>query len=255
MDHPNNTPAEFRVTLPHSLDLDGEWEMGLVEIQYPYSWNNLQGGTDTSIQDNWILINMQPSYYNGIIEVYVPAGSFSDVDDLIIAIREAMKNWKPPQDSKSKRFDLSQLFKISYDKTYKRVQIKLNPTGIKGAVLCKSLQYMLGWGASWSRAFTKSVNNANYPPDLTSGFNTLYVYCDLVQPQIVGNILAPLIRTVPISGKFGETVDKVFLGPHYIPLRSKRFDTIEFSIRTDRNEPVLFNFGKVIVKLHLRRKQ
>ncbi len=255
MDFPTNTPAEFRVTLPNSLDLNGEWELGLVEIQYPHSWNNLQGGTDTPNQDNWILINMQPSYYNGVIEVYVPAGSYSDVDTLIMAVREAMKNWKPPQGTKSKSFDLSRLFMISYDKTYRRVKIKLNPTAIKGSVLSQNLQYIFGFGGRWSRAFTKSVNYANYPVDLSSGFNTLYVYCDLVQPQIVGNILASLIRTVPISGEFGETVDKVFLGPHYIPLRTKSFDTIEFSIRTDRNKPVLFNFGKVIVKVHLRWKQ
>ncbi len=256
MDFPTNTPAEFRVALPNSLELNGEWELGLVEIQYPYSWNNLQGGTDTSKQDNWFLINMQPSYYNGVIEVHVPAGSYSDVDNLIIAIQEAVKNWKPPQDTKSKKsFDLSQLFKISYDKMYRRVKIKLKPTGIKAAVCGENLQYVLGYGGGWSRLFTKPVNYANYPPDLSAGFNTLYVYCDLVQPQIVGNILAPLIRTVPISGEFGETVDKVFLGPHYIPLRTKSFDTIEFSIKTDRNKPVLFNFGKVIVKVHLRRKQ
>jgi hypothetical protein len=34
---PNNTLASFTTRLPEMLDLDGSWEIGLAEIQYPHS--------------------------------------------------------------------------------------------------------------------------------------------------------------------------------------------------------------------------
>ena len=36
--------------------------------------------------------------------------------------------------------------------------------------------------------------------NLTQGFDTLYIYTDVVESRIVGDALAPLLRAVPISG-------------------------------------------------------
>ena len=40
---PNNTLTEYRVGLPQTVSLIGDWEVGLTEIHYPDSWNNVQG--------------------------------------------------------------------------------------------------------------------------------------------------------------------------------------------------------------------
>ena len=39
--------------------------------------------------------------------------------------------------------------------------------------------------------------------NMTHGFDTLYVYTDIVESRIVGDTLAPLLRAVPISGLHG----------------------------------------------------
>ena len=39
----NNTLTEYRVGLPQTVSLTGDWEVGLAEIHYPHSWNNVQG--------------------------------------------------------------------------------------------------------------------------------------------------------------------------------------------------------------------
>ena len=39
---PHNTLTEYRVSLPQTLNLTGEWEVALTEIHYPHSWNNIQ---------------------------------------------------------------------------------------------------------------------------------------------------------------------------------------------------------------------
>ena len=39
---PNNTLTEYRVGLPQTINLTGEWEVALTESHYPRSWNNVQ---------------------------------------------------------------------------------------------------------------------------------------------------------------------------------------------------------------------
>ena len=36
--YPNNVLSDFCVKLPHAIELEGSWELALVEIQYPTSW-------------------------------------------------------------------------------------------------------------------------------------------------------------------------------------------------------------------------
>ena len=39
--HRTNTQANFTNLLPNSIDLTEDWEVGLVEIQYPHNWYNV----------------------------------------------------------------------------------------------------------------------------------------------------------------------------------------------------------------------
>ena len=42
--YPTNTLTNFTAQLPNSLFLDGDREVGLAEIQYPYTGNNIRSG-------------------------------------------------------------------------------------------------------------------------------------------------------------------------------------------------------------------
>ena len=37
---PDNKTSNFVTKLPRTLQLDGEWEVGLAEIVYPHTWYN-----------------------------------------------------------------------------------------------------------------------------------------------------------------------------------------------------------------------
>ena len=63
-----------------------------------------------------------------------------------------------------------------------------------------------------------------------------------------------MLRIVPISGNFGEIVEKTFVAPHYVPILKKVFSSIDISIKTDQDRPFAFQFGKSIVKLHFRKR-
>ena len=117
-----------------------------------------------------------------------------------------------------------------------------------------SIKYMLGLEGAFIKAGT---NYPKYSPDLSGGLSTLFVHCSIVEPQVIGNSKSELLRTVPINSRkrFGDIVHELFVSPHYIEVLHKNFDHINIEIRSDTGEPIPFEFGKVVCKLHFRKSK
>ena len=71
----------------------------------------------------------------------------------------------------------------------------------------------------------------------------------------VGDVVAPLLRVIGVTGKQGDTVRKTYDKPMYVPVRMKNFDSIEIDIRTDTGESVPFQYGKSEVILHFKLRK
>ena len=84
--------------------------------------------------------------------------------------------------------------------------------------------------------------------------HNLYVYCDIVEHQIVGNARAPLLRTVAVQNRHGRDISINYERPHYISVNRKLFQEIEIDIRDATGRKIPFQRGRVIVKLHFRKK-
>ena len=78
--------------------------------------------------------------------------------------------------------------------------------------------------------------------DLRRGFESICVYSSIVEQRIVGDKIAPLLRIVPITERYGHMVTARFDNVHYIPVLSREFGSVE-----------TFERGKVTVTLHFRR--
>ena len=93
----------------------------------------------------------------------------------------------------------------------------------------------------------------NRPIYLDQGMTSLYIYCDIVQPQVVGNTFEPLMRTVGVSSeaRFGENVTEIFESPYYLPLSRSSFQEVTVNIRNDIGLAPSFMFGRVTITLHL----
>jgi hypothetical protein len=89
--------------------------------------------------------------------------------------------------------------------------------------------------------------------DVNRGTHTIFVYCDVVQDSIVGDVKAPLLRSVIANARYGEDKREVFSKPMYMPLRTNQFDTIRISIKDESGRPIKFNYGNSCVTLHFRR--
>lgn len=86
--------------------------------------------------------------------------------------------------------------------------------------------------------------------------HSLYVYCSIIKPVLVGNCEAPLIRRVeiPNNKNFGDTIEINYPQPQYYPLVSYEFDNIEIDIKDDTDNSLDFAFGRTAVTLHFRKK-
>jgi hypothetical protein len=292
-DFPSNKTSNYRVRLANPVELGGagEWECGLAQIDYPHSFDNVARDRSAAggggLPDNRFVVKLAATElaksekrsqsakeYRLKLRFAVPAGSYDTVDGLVEAINNSIA--KTDFDARtvakynSKRArspaKLEKLVKwynrkrladgppvfAAYNPGVRRIHFN-NKWGINSLLFSPKLQYILGVaGERWVRLFPSGYVT-DYPPDLTAGFNTLFIYCNLIEPQIVGNALTPLLRTVAIEGKQGDFVSSIFPSPHYVKVQTKTFDTVDIAVKNDQGQDVRFNYGKVIVKLHLRR--
>ena len=88
-----------------------------------------------------------------------------------------------------------------------------------------------------------------------SSINAIYVYCDIVEPQIVGDVLTQLQDVIPVKGRSGENISRRFDKPHYRPVLKKNFSNIHIFLRDDQGNSIRFRKGKSNITLHLRRQK
>ena len=147
--------------------------------------------------------------------------------------------------------------KFSYDPVTQKVCVHMK--GDTTFMLYGDLPDILGFGTGdgvvirTTLTDRKTLTQGNSIVDLRRGFESLYVCSSIVEPRIVGDKIAPLLRIVPITGRHGEMVTARFDHVQYIPLLSREFGSIEKEIRDDTCRPVPFERGKVTVTLHFRR--
>jgi hypothetical protein len=98
--------------------------------------------------------------------------------------------------------------------------------------------------------------NSRYTVASHRGFATLFFYCDVLAPRIVGDSNASLLISLPNVNKrslFGDVVNNRIVKIRYYPVAKRRFHTIRIDVRTDVATPVRFEGGKVFVELHFRK--
>src|ERR1700678_4414996 len=89
--------------------------------------------------------------------------------------------------------------------------------------------------------------------NLSTELNSLYVYCDLIESQMVGDTLVPLLRIVHVNDDDPTRVTKTYERPYYIPVEQKLLQSIEIDIRDCFGRAIRFTSGDhVVAVLHFR---
>jgi hypothetical protein len=112
-------------------------------------------------------------------------------------------------------------------------------------------------------------NNDKYPDfymlsinsrEVQSNFakhDTLYVYTDIIYPQLVGDYEAPLLGIVPVpSLPYGAIHTHTFVRNDYLPVKGKTIDKINIRVVTELGYDVPFPnvSSSVLVSLAFKRK-
>jgi hypothetical protein len=134
--------------------------------------------------------------------VLLPDGYYSSAKRIIKTI-----------DGKKHRTEL----KNKCDMGFSEINLKINMKVKKDCqvIISPLLQSMLGFRQA---IFSAGEYVSDWVADVKKGLNSLYVYCPLVEPRMVGDAQVPLLRIVPLEGRDGEMITRVFDPIQYCPL-------------------------------------
>lgn len=276
-----NTTSNFRVTLPQRIHLEGDWVVGLCEIIYPHTWVNIRDGEENVIKmlyvplQKWIRVKIKPGHYATIEKVLlavtdaieeesarlefilqsIVAAKLNNLDEAAASAETTTMTSAAPKKkilSVVERFPtVSESLSFTLDEQLQRVRILFNNQTIDNIELPASLQHMLGFK---EKTVQHSNTIASYYPDLRAGFESLYVYSNIIDNQFVGDVQVPLLRIVNVTGNRLDIVDRIYDNPHYCNVLQKDIETIEMYLKNDFGEPISFEFGKVVIKLHFKKR-
>jgi len=242
--YPDNTVTEYSTKLPFPLELDGQWEVGLAEMTYPITWYNVER-EECRLELQFASADL----FRGNSMLFVPEGRYETARELVEETRRMVhKHFRKmakvrnntllkPEDFLNDGFN---------DRTQK---VTIQATGCD-VVMSDKLADLLGFE---SRILRQDKVEGTSAVDLNRGYNSLLVYCNVMVDSIVGDVRAPLLRTVNVKGRYGDSVREIFTKPLYVPVRRNRFDTIEISIKGETGRPVSFNSGSSCMTLHFKR--
>ena len=264
-----NKTSHFLTELPKAIEIEREnWEAALVEIDYPHSWYNVKPRecrfsifkASTSDRDQVIkqVIVLTPGYYNSAQEIirdilekknnlfssHVLFDSISRKVRIYIANGEGIHLTRPLANLLGFLRPVREFHENYFEITkYRNIEFtEVDDNNVPFAN--ESLET--------ENDFTKIIADRAF--DIYNGLNSIYVYTNIIEDCIVGNASVPLLRNVLVSGSYGDIVQQTFIQPHYLRISQNRIKDIEIILRDDKGDLIPFEHGKVIVKLHFRRK-
>ena len=130
-------------------------------------------------------------------------------------------------------------------------RVVLRNNGNYNVLLSRTLMDKFGYVDIPQRGFKHGRHIAETKGDMTEQtIPTLFVYCNVLEHVVVGDIMTPLLCMVNMNA--GKRTEKMHETPHdplYVPLQKKYFD----NIMTDMGEPVYLADGKMVTILEFKR--
>lgn len=254
-----NTISSFKTKLASKILLDDKWKVGISSINFTKSWYNIEYDILLHLTKD---ISSEPSHLD-LKLMTTKRGSFNNVrqfiyDDLVLLkkgfydnIHSVIKAINSKLNESFSEYGLT----LVYDELTRKCSFEWTLDGIN-IVFPAELGNILGFEKKPPIVKTNkkySMHGKNMV-DLSRGMHFMYVYSDLIDPVYVGDALAPLLQTIPISNQlFGENVELRYENIHYHNLLCKEFETIEINIRDDMGQPIQFEFGRVVIVLHFKK--
>ncbi|KAL3084878.1 hypothetical protein niasHT_034513 [Heterodera trifolii] len=130
---------------------------------------------------------------------------------------------------------------FNYNVNRNRFVLNTDPRYVKKVKVSPQLAYILGFN---NTEFMQSEIEAQFMPDMSGGVSSFHVYTpDLIEPMMIGDVTAPVLRIVTIRGNPDQVVEEQFFAIQYHKLLSKEVSEILIEIRTNSGSLMPFQYG------------
>ena len=286
-----NSISNYKTLLKHRINLNPQdnWQVGLAQIIYSMSWFNVKKSyriefflidgssfTDYKKSKSWDNIDQNEE------PLTIHEGYYVSISELVSVINKKLSVFKnicddeksphllyEPFTRRVKLFagvfekivffptfgeEIEEILGLSFDKvsTLKKRSLELDKNIVEANMETNILTNLT---TIVNNAYQNKIYKGVKIAELNAGLQSLFVYCDIVEPNLVGDTSAQLLRVVEIPPKseFGEPITLNYDRPHFIPIQKCSFDTVEIDIKDDLGENIDFQYGRVLIKLILRK--
>jgi hypothetical protein len=137
-----------------------------------------------------------------------------------------------------------------FDTEKNRYSVRVNTNFVEKLEFTEQLAYILGLE---SHTLTQSTD-AKFPPDMKGGVSSFFIYAPgLIEPVVIGNVSAPILRMVAIKGWRDDLVEEIYTPIQYHKLLTKEISDIFIELRTVSGELMPFSYGTVTLILHFNK--
>lgn len=247
--YPDNTPADFHVKLPKTLNLNSNYEVGLVDILYVSSFYNVND------PDGYFMVEFKDSTKSLIVKLrggdYTIKRLTETMNKLIL---ENFPNTPSDAGDVVNKKDREYILKFGYDTSQNRIHFTYS--GIKSVKFSTPFSNILGFQSKRINCKSNTgIHYAKYTTDQELGQYYFYLYSDLVDFSVTSNTESQILRVFEKQGSFGEIINKSFKNIVYAKIRKQEVDELHFQLKKDDNKLVDFLKGKTALTLHIRRRK
>jgi hypothetical protein len=244
---PDNKPSHFFVKLPQTIDVSSHYEVGLVEIQFPNSYCNI-------LEDEvWVQYYDPPKevgHEKSSIQLTLPPGLYNSIDHIVDELNRLIVEMENAGEVKK-----SLTTRLFFVKKSMKTGLMVYHLGAEVRI-SEKLKNILGFNSSHATDANAKLTGLGTEEELDNNeITVVYVYCDLVTARPVGDVMVPLLRTVPIMDRSSMSVFRVYDKPHYVALSRFSFDTVEILLTNGMGQTIPFTRGTSVVTLHFRTRK
>ena len=282
--HPNNVQSNFNVTLPHRLNLDNNFQVGLAEISYNQSIDvdigvihieaDIKNLYERTTNEHYIK-KLLKNDFKFIIGIPIPCQDCIKLTDLFETINSQINKELIKYFDKLIRVEKLvthennnwQTVEEYFDEFIKKIQPNFSYLIDNNKCILKIQPYV---SIKFERQLIEILNEEeikesdkenNVILDILG--NQLIHVCDsyniwvnIIQEQLYGDVKAKIIRNVIPDGIHGQHITLIYNTIHYVDLLETSFQTINIMIKDNSDQLIHFTnkLSKVVVKLHFKSK-
>jgi hypothetical protein len=245
--YPDNKVSAYTVLLPHPIDIGPNWYVTLSEISYTKSWFN--------VQESKIAMVYIDGIGNEVIDhthqLTLPGGYYHSPEDFVKIVNRKLKEWERIP-------GVTAVPEYVVEDRKLKIRLTDDDSTAEGEAEFPSWGDSRKFNASFEPEIQEILGIANIqeqrPIHLNQGWGNLYVYSDIVEESIVGDVTAPLLRVMgtDTTAPFGTQITISFDDEQYRRASRHSFQEISIYLANDQGKRPHFHFGRVTVTLKFK---